>query len=526
MKYIKPPDFKSVKEFKSYYQKIEEDIAKLLLSNGSAKTAKELQEKINQALNGAVAYLTKKNSDFVKEELPKAFEEGKAGAKAETKLSAKEANAILEKQGFKYAKTAFNYDAYIELQTALKSAGDGLKARVNNVIKDLQKSGNDTIYNVQQAILKDLRDNGVLTVEYANGAKQSLSSYAAMAARSARIESANIGAIGRALQNGTDYVKMTFVPQCCKLCGAYQDKVYCISGKDNRFPALFKTVLKSGYALPHPNCRHEFIPWFIDMEDPKDVKKAINESKIKYDKNGNLVDVRYQKDIKAYAEWQAGNRQLNAEYKEFEQMQAYYKAKGETPPYTTLAGFKRARRRDELSTTFKAWRNREKDAAQYEEWLRILGKENMPKDVDKFIKIKYNNSTKYKNLLRDIDLNRQYNEAVQKGKVTDVGFYEFKNTLMLAKERIVGIKLNGTVVEEVSIHLIERIIGSEKEKRLGIPIEKVAQVLEYNNLIKEKVDKLGRRSWLFHFDKVDVTYNPDKKMVIQCQPNTKRKVKK
>ena len=80
------------------------------------------------------------------------------------------------------------------------------------------------------------------------------------------------------------------------------------------------------------------------MESDEDIQKAITKSKIKYDSKGDLIDVRYQKDIKAYAEWQAGNRQLNAEYKEFAQMQAYYKAKGEKAPYTTLAGFKRARR--------------------------------------------------------------------------------------------------------------------------------------------------------------------------------------
>jgi hypothetical protein len=137
---------------------------------------------------------------------------------------------------------------------------------------------------------------------------------------------------------------MTTMPQCCKLCGAYQNKVYSISGKDKRFPALFKTVLKNGYALPHPNCRHEFIPWYEEMEAPEDVEKAIRKSKIKYDNQGELVDVRHQADIKAYQSWQAGNRQLNRELHEYEQMQAYYKSKGEEAPYKSLASFRRARR--------------------------------------------------------------------------------------------------------------------------------------------------------------------------------------
>jgi hypothetical protein len=344
MRYIKPPDFKSVRELQEYYRRVETDITKLLTDDASARTADELNSKLSLAINAAVQYLTKVNNDYVKKELPTAFKEGQDSVTEPMKLSAKEAADILARQGFKYAKNGFSRDTYIELQTATRKAGNGLKSRVNKIIDNLSKTGNDSVYSVQQAILKDLQQNELMYVEYANGARQPLHSYAAMAARSARIESTNIGAIGRALQAGTDYVKMTTMPQCCRLCGAYQDKVYSISGQDKRFPALFKTVLQSGYALPHPNCRHEFIPWFIELEDPADVDKAIKRSKIKYDSKGNLVDVRYQADIKAYAAWQAGNRQLNREFQEYEQMQAYYKSKDEDAPYKSLGAFRRARR--------------------------------------------------------------------------------------------------------------------------------------------------------------------------------------
>ena len=210
-----------------------------------------------------------------------------------------------------------------------------------------------------------------------------LSSYATMVARSARIESTNIGAIGRALQGGTDLVEMTTMPQCCKLCGAYQGKVYSISGKDKRFPALFKTVLKNGYALPHPNCRHEFIPYYEEIEDPEDVKKDIAKSKIKYDSKGNLVDVRHQADIKGYQAWQAGNRQLNREMHEYEQMQAYYESKGLEAPYKTLGAFRGARRahaqsyrdnRKEWTQTAEDGKNKNAQTTNVEEPTNIANK--------------------------------------------------------------------------------------------------------------------------------------------------------
>ena len=398
MKYIKPPDFKSVREFEANYKKIEQDITELLISDGSANTAKELNAKLSQALNAAVSYLTNVNKDFTNSELSTAFQEGRASVKDPPKVSAKEAAAILAKQGFKYAKNGFSRDTYIELQNATQTALNGMQTRVNAIIKDLHKTGQDSVYNVQQAIIKDLEAHNIFSVTYSNGAEQPLHAYAAMAARSARIESTNIGAIGRALQAGTDFVEMTTMPQCCKLCGAYQGKVYSISGKDKRFPALFKTVLRSGYALPHPNCRHEFIPWYEEIEAPEDVEKAIRNSKILYDKNGELVDVRFQKDIKGYAAWQAGNRQLNRELLEYERMKAYYAGREDEMPYKSLGSFRRARRADNLSLAFKAWKNRKRDQRQYERWKGIIGEENMPEDVDKFVEIKYNNSKEYESL--------------------------------------------------------------------------------------------------------------------------------
>lgn len=429
MKYIKPPDFKSVREFQAYYAKVEQDINALLTTDGSARSAKELNEKLSLALSTAVAYLSRKNEAFTKNELATAFQEGRQNVKEPPKVSAKEAAEILAKQGYKYAKNGLSRDTYIELQTATVAAGKDLKSRVNSIIKDLSKTGQDSVYNVQQAIIQDLQKNGLMTVKYSNGAKQPLHAYAAMAARSARIESANIGAIGRAIQAGTDYVEMTRMPQCCKYCGAYQGKVYCISGKDKRFPALFQTVLRNGYALPHPNCRHEFIPWFIEMEAPEDVEKAIKQSKIKYDKQGNLVDVRYQKDIEGYAAWQAGNRQLNRESLEYERMREHYAGRESEMPYKTLGSFRKARRSDNLSPAFKKWRYHRMDTNTLNRWKDIKDFRNCPKTVEDLQGIKYNKSSQWELLKRErktiSDINGKNWTDSFHNKAVDT-YYEFR----------------------------------------------------------------------------------------------------
>ena len=74
------------------------------------------------------------------------------------------------------------------------------------------------------------------------------------------------------------------------------------------------------------------------------MEKAIKDSRIQYDEKGNLVDVRHQRDIEGYAQWQAGNRQLNREYLEYERMKKYYAGREYEMPYKSLGSFRRARR--------------------------------------------------------------------------------------------------------------------------------------------------------------------------------------
>ena len=103
----------------------------------------------------------------------------------------------------------------------------------------------------------------------------------------------------------------------------------------------------------------------------------------------------------AYALGQQKQRQWNAEILEYERMKAHYKGIGEEPPYKTLGAFRRAKRADELSPKFKAWRYRENDEQQFEEWKEIFGDEFPLKTVDELQKIKYNkNKKEYKELVK------------------------------------------------------------------------------------------------------------------------------
>ncbi len=88
-------------------------------------------------------------------------------------------------------------------------------------------------------------------------------------------------------------------------------------------------------------------------------------------------------------------------------MKEYYAGRESEMPYKTLGAFRTARRRDELSPAFKAWRYRERDEVQYEELKSLLGASFPVKSIDEFRKIKYNVSRKqYREILK------QRNKAV------------------------------------------------------------------------------------------------------------------
>ena len=295
-------------------------------SRARKQTVEEYQKNLSTVVNSAIKGLNGSILGFSSSEIAAAAKEGVAkadgavptadslrnAAEHREKMTHKQAAAELRRYGLRYdgassGRSGRGYNAhntYIELRNATQAAGKGFLSRVNKQIKELRKEGNDSVYNVTQAVKEDIRKQGLLNVEYSNGRKVDISSYARMAARSARMESANISAFGRALENGTDYVRCTEIYPTCEICAKYQGRIYCISGRDKRFPALFETALRRGYALMHPNCRHEFIPVWLETMTEEELAEEIRRSRIPQ------TDTRSVKERNAYAAWQDGRSAL------------------------------------------------------------------------------------------------------------------------------------------------------------------------------------------------------------------------
>ena len=152
---------------------------------------------------------------------------------------------------------------------------------------------------------------------------------------------------------------------------------------------LYETLLPNGYYVVHPNCRCELRPVILEYEDEETTK-----AKREYS-NSELKDPRTDRQKELYDKWQANNRRNAREMREYYEMKELY---GDKIPYKTLGGYRRASRSNSIPPNIKKYQYRERDTEQYERWSEIIGKKNMPKDIDTFQEMKYNEIKKFEEL--------------------------------------------------------------------------------------------------------------------------------
>jgi len=186
-----------------------------------------------------------------------------------------------------------------------------------------------TVSDMRAALIKELQENGFMTVQYGSGvgARQvPVDAYASMVARSTSREAGNTARLNQLTENGYDLVKITEHYPTCEVCAMHQGRVYSISGKDKRFPPLSKAFSK--YNNIHPNCRHSATPWIESMRTGEEVAEAIQKS------NRPWKDSRSAREVALYNSQQDKNRQARNTLYQYER----YKARlGEDAPKSLKA---------------------------------------------------------------------------------------------------------------------------------------------------------------------------------------------
>ena len=303
-------------------------------------------------------------------------------------------STLLQSFGARYGGEEIKLTTYVRMVDMLTGSVEQYRLRIDEQIRDRKRQGKvTTVMDLQDIINQDLRDDNVTVVRYANGTSVPVDKYAAMLARTTRAETENLSMIQQALREGIDLVECDIVSPTCDSCAVYQGRVYSISGNDSRYPALYKTAFKSGYSIIHPNCRHSWSPYHVELYSEEERRQALERSNRtwKPDGDGRV----FQQTERARAEYSKGQqlmRQWNAEIVEYERMKAYYAEQGQEPPYKSLGAFRREVRKphEKQSPAMRAWKRHVPDKQQYERWKGIVGERYMPKTVDEFQQIKYN----------------------------------------------------------------------------------------------------------------------------------------
>ena len=455
-------DSKKLQELISIFKSAEERVESVLLET-NAESVEDLKIKVDKKLERVNVGLIKDSISWAKTDLPTAYKEG------ERKIDGSISRRL------HIDETAIE-SSYISLAQNVQHATDHAKNVVNQAIKEAESlhGYGATVGNVKDVIQETLaRENGSMIITYNNGARMPLSAYAQMLARTSRIETANTGSFDRCKELGLDLVRCTKVPGCCPYCFKYEDKVYSISGRDTRYPSLYDTALQNGYNIMHPNCRHEFLPFAVELERPEVVERLIKESNHfeDHDPNSKLFQL--------YNRNQALQRQWIKESREFHEAKALY---GEDMPYQTLGGFRRASRSG--SPQYEMVHKRNVDNNQFNRWKGVVGEENLPKTLAEFQDLKYNKGVEFEKL-------HAFKDYRQDNPETKI---DFKQYSVVEKIKSTGTK--GTPILDASkpdiqdfsfsdehINVVDHQRGISKEEAIGFT----------NNIIFSLKQRKGQR---------------------------------
>ncbi len=156
---------------------------------------------------------------------------------------------------------------------------------------------------------------------------------------------------------------------------------------------------------------------------------------------------------------------------------------------------------------------------KFYKWQREIGKENMPENIDKLKEMAYNNSEEYRLL-------NHYHFARTTGRIAALASFDLYKNIKAKVETIAigNIAKNGTKVNAVSLHFVDRLIGTiyGKVKHEGLLIEDFQKILfEGMASAKIKYDGEGKPSQNIKIKSLGIiTINPITGELIQCNKLT------
>ena len=154
------------------------------------------------------------------------------------------------------------------------------------------------------------------------------------------------------------------------------------------------------------------------------------------------------------------------------------------------------------------------DRKQFEQYKNAIGAKNMPKSLDKFQEMKYNNTEAWEST-------KDYKNAVTRGDLSPlVSLDDYNKGKKLLDDVLIGMKTSdGVEIKSYSKHFINRYFGSVSQRRSGVELDDIQDALTNPKAqIKTKTDAQGRLSHKHNSDVCEVTINPLTGILVQTNP--------
>lgn len=365
--------------------------------------------------------------------------------------------AMLRKVDDEYRKIIFNSEAYYN-------------------------SGAGTLSQCVDMATKDFLAKGITCIEYANGARVGIDSYARMALRTAQTRAYLQGEATKRDEWGVNTVIVNRRGAACPKCLQWVAKVYYddVWGHGEipspaKYPRLSEAMAGGLY---HPNCKDIHTTYFEGVSDPP--KPMTKEEEAEASRVYNLEQQqRYnERQIRKYKRLSSGSVDPENQLKYQHKLEAWQSRQRE---FVKANGDVLKRRYENESTygigpidnadTRKTVAKMKREAAKIEDMRTVLGEEKIPKTVDILEKMPYNEEQmRYVNLdyarrKRLIDhpelkLPNAEGATIADGKFTGY-LYNPKNARGWAKGRGIASRLG---YDESNWRSLKEVIDSNKNK--------------------------------------------------------------
>ena len=305
------------------FQDIEMELIKSMRRNMKRHIGEEFQEGINwsqwqaEMLNGLAKYkeenrhMLPKYFSTINDEIDETIKQAFALGESEQEIELLQAI----KNGYKVDKAGKGTNALQgsffkinaeKLNALIKATRDDMQKAESAILRMTDDVYRQTIFKAQmfynagasslwQAVdmaTKDFLSAGINCVEYANGARVNIASYAEMSLRTSNKRANLMGSANKRMEYGIHTVKVTAHNSACPLCIPWQGKVYyddvygqvMVQEKKGiagfkKYPLLSEAV-KGG--MFHPNCKNGLSTYYEGInQEPKEPTKEEKEEMVR-----------------------------------------------------------------------------------------------------------------------------------------------------------------------------------------------------------------------------------------------------